>query len=104
MTWIQHNWLKVLAIIMLGVSIAPIPYYAFYQLMNWVVVLAAGLVILDSHQKDSEVLMWTFVFVAVLFNPLAPFYLRTDIWHIADVIVILLFLLSFVALRKPVQR
>ena len=104
MIWIQHNWLKVVAIIMLGGSIAPIPYFAFYQMMNWVVVLASALVVLDSHQKNSVVLLWTFVFVGVLFNPLAPFYLRTDIWHIADIVVIMLFLLSFVALRNPQQQ
>jgi hypothetical protein len=95
MTWIQNNWLTVLAVALLAGSIYPIPYFAYYQLMNWVVVGAALTVAWQAYKTNKTFIMWLFVFIAVVFNPIAPLHLRTDVWHIADVLAILLFVASF---------
>jgi len=100
MKWFQSNWPALLAIVMLGGAIFPIEYYAYYQLMNWVVVGAAILTAFKAYKQSKEGLMWIFIIVAVIFNPVAPIHLRTDVWHILDVVGILLFLISFVRLRQ----
>jgi hypothetical protein len=98
-TWISENWLKVVAIALALGALAPIPYFAYYQLMNWAVVGAAIVTAWQAYKRGNEWLAWLFVVVAVVFNPIAPLYFRADVWQVADVIVAVLFLLSFYFLR-----
>jgi hypothetical protein len=100
MTFIHTHWLKFLAIAMLAGSLLPIPYFAYYQLMNWVVVGASILLAWDYFKQKKELLMWLFIAVAVVFNPIAPFHLRIDIWQLLDIAVIGLFLLSIFLYKK----
>lgn len=95
MTWIQNNWLKLLAIVFALGALAPIPYFAYFQLMNWIVVGAALMTALHAYKERSTWIAWVFVLVAVVFNPLAPLYLSADIWRVADIVVAILFVLSF---------
>lgn len=99
MKWIQYNWLKVVAIIMLLAAILPIPYFAYYQVMNWIVVGAAIVTALQAHTLKKEVTMWLFLFVAVVFNPIDPLHLRTDVWQLTDLAVALLFTISFLIVK-----
>lgn len=100
MKWIKQHWLSVIAILLLAGAIVPVSYFAYYQLMNWVVVLASIVIALRADQPGKEWLMWTFIFVAIIFNPIAPFHFRADIWQIADLFAILLFLLSLFFTKK----
>ncbi len=103
MNWIQYNWLKVVAIAMVLTAILPIPYFAYYQLMNWVVVGAAIVTALQARALKMEWAMWLFILVAVVFNPIAPMYMRADVWQIADIVVAVLFILSFFIVRPKVK-
>lgn len=94
------NWLQAVAILMLAGALAPVPYFAYYQLMNWVVVGAAGIVAWRAYEMNRLSVMWVFIFVAVVFNPLAPLHLRADVWQIVDIVAAVLFLLSFAMLYK----
>ena len=98
--WLQDNWLKLLAIAMALGALAPVSYYAYFQLMNWVVVGAALMTAWQAYKQKSLWIVWLFALVAVVFNPLAPLYLQADIWRIADVVVAALFVISFF-LVKP---
>jgi len=100
MTIIKTAWLRTLAIVMLAGALFPVPYYAYYQLMNWIVMGAALTVAYHAYKARNEAVLWLFVLVAVVFNPVAPLHLRADVWQIADIIAILLFLISFVLLKK----
>jgi hypothetical protein len=100
MKWIQYNWLKVVAIVMVLVAILPVPYFAYYQLMNWVVVGAAIVAALQARALKKEWMIWIFLFVSVVFNPIEPLHLRIDVWQIADIIVALLFIISFFIIKK----
>ncbi|HEY4516765.1 hypothetical protein A2763_00960 [Candidatus Kaiserbacteria bacterium RIFCSPHIGHO2_01_FULL_54_36] len=99
MAWVRDNWLKVLAILLVLGALTDVPYYAYYQLMNWVVVGAALVTAWQAYKLNKDWLMWLFVLVAVVFNPLAPFYFSADMWRIADVIVAILFLASFFLIK-----
>ena len=98
--WIQDNWLKLLAIALALGALAPIPYYAYFQLMNWVVVGAALMTAAQAYKQNKLWLVWLFVLVAVVFNPVAPLYLAADMWRVADMVVAALFVISFF-LVKP---
>lgn len=104
-TWTQANWLSVLAIIMVlapvGAAIAgsTIPYFAYYQLMSWVVAGAAALIAWRACKQDKRWLSWLMVLVAVVFNPLAPLYLRADVWQIVDIVAAVIFIATFFVAR-----
>ena len=100
--WIGYNWLKILAIIMIVGALQTwitLPY-AYFQLMNWIVVGASIVSAYRSYHLWLNPFMWLFIFVAVVFNPLAPIYLSQDIWKLADVIAIALIILSFLFIKR----
>ena len=103
------NWLKLVAVLLLlgafYVSFAVIDLpYAYYQLMNWIVVGAALVTSKQAGEQDMRFLMWAFLLIAVIFNPVAPLFLRADVWQVADVIVAIYFVLSFVFVRVKQQE
>jgi FtsH-binding integral membrane protein len=100
------NWLKLLAIIMVLAAFANLSFlpYAYYQLMNWVVAGAAVAVAMHSYQRDYYFLMWIFALVAVIFNPLAPIYLRADVWKVTDIVAALLFVISLFVVRPVAKK
>ena len=92
--WLDYNWLKLLAIAFLFGTFGNFPY-VYFQLTNWFVAGAALMTARQAHQQVRTVLMWLFIFIAVVFNPIAPLYLSKYVWQIADILVILLFIISF---------
>jgi FtsH-binding integral membrane protein len=93
-TFLANHWLKLLAILMLLGALLSFPF-VYYQLMNWVVVGAVLVTVQQAYQRKMSALAWLFALVAVVFNPVAPLYLRADVWHIADVTAAVLFFISF---------
>jgi len=104
-TWTQHNGLKVLAIAMLvAVLASSLSYigvlpFAFYQLMNWVVVAAAILTAYQAYKERNYWLVAVFALVAIVFNPVAPLYFTPQIWQITDAVAALLFVGAFFVLK-----
>ena len=93
--WLKQNWLSVLAIVLALLALGTFPY-VYYQIMNWVLVFAALTVAWRAKKMQKELIMWLFVAVAVVFNPITPLYLRQDIWRALDIVVAVLFVYSFV--------
>lgn len=86
-TWITNNWLKVVAIATLAGAIWGGNYpFVYYQLMNWIVVGAAIVTALQASRKNQIAVMWLFLLVAVVFNPIAPLYLNQNVWRIVDMV------------------
>lgn len=99
--WLDYNWLKLIAIAFLLGSFGNFPF-AYYQLMNWIAAGAALMTAYQARQQEKAVFMWLFILIAVIFNPIAPFFFSNDTWRIADIVVVLLFLISFFFIR-PIQ-
>jgi FtsH-binding integral membrane protein len=97
--WLSNNWLRVLAIIMIAGAFLSFPF-AYYQLMNWVVAIAALMTAKQAREGGNTFWIWLFAFVAVVFNPITPLYFRTDVWQIADIIAIVIFAVSFYTVRR----
>ena len=91
-TWLGVHWLTLVAMVAVTVALvrSDLPF-AYFQLMNWAVVGAAILVAMRIH---NAFVMWLFIIIAVVFNPLAPLFLRADIWQIADIVVVACFFVS----------
>jgi hypothetical protein len=55
-----------------------------------------------SYIKKGQINIgvWLFGLIAVLFNPLIPFYLGKSIWQKADVIVSIIFIISTFIVRE----
>jgi hypothetical protein len=97
--WLQKHGLTILAILLALGALASWPF-VYYQVLDWTVAGAALLIAKRAHQQGQVWMQWLFIAVAVLFNPLAPLYIRQDLWRIADIIVAILFFLSFVVPEK----
>lgn len=74
--------------------------YGYYTLLRCVVcgVTAYGVYYALEFQKNGWA--WTFVIIAVLFNPLIPLHLRRGTWQFIDLGVAILLLISIFLLRK----
>ena len=71
--------------------------------MSWAVVLASLVVAKQAKSQNNLWIAWVFVFVAVVFNPIAPIFLAQSAWRIADIVVIVLFVLSFFLIKPKVE-
>ena len=100
--WLSNHWLKIIAIIMLVGALAYTFPYVYYQFMNWVVVGASLVTVQQALTKDRIATAWVYIFLAVVFNPIAPFSLRADVWQIADLAAIVLFLIAL-TIRKELD-
>src|SRR6266487_5801158 len=56
----------------------------FYTLLRWVCCAAFAYSAFTAFQMKRSAWTWIFAVLAVLFNPLAPFYLRRPTWQIID--------------------
>ena len=86
MKWLMNNWLKLLAIAALAGAIWGNFPFAYYQLMNWIVVGASIVTSMQASNKNRVPVMWLFILVAVVFNPIAPLYLDQSVWRIVDMV------------------
>lgn len=86
MNWLKENWIAVVAGIMLLLAIPSIWPYGYYQLLRWVVAGSAGYIAFKKYEQGSKYWMWTMIAMAILFNPIIPFYLDKGVWVILDLI------------------
>ena len=91
---IKDNWFTITAGIMLLLAILPIWPYSYFQILRWVV---TGVAIYNANRSnESNETYWLFIMgvIAILFNPIFPFYFQKETWQILDLIGAILFLIS----------
>lgn len=91
--WLEIHWLKTLAIVMLIAALGEFPY-AYYQLLDWVILGAAGTEAYAFWKEKKAVPLWIFILIAIVFNPIAPFNMTQLHWRMADLIVAAVFVAS----------
>ncbi len=91
--WLKQNWFKLLAILFLLGALGNWPY-SYYQLLRWFILGVGGYSAYLSYNSGRKV--WTGIFgtIALLFNPIIPFYLSRNSWQPIDVIVAIIFFIS----------
>lgn len=61
--------------------------YGFFTLLRFVVFASSAYVAYMAYEAKKEKWVWTFGFLAVLFNPFIVIHLDREIWSIIDLIV-----------------
>jgi len=82
-------WPAIVSAIALIIAIGDQPY-DYYTLLRWGI-SAIGIYYTYSFYKKSSSAFWVFGIIAVLFNPIIPFYSTKDSWQFIDLIVAAIF-------------
>jgi len=61
--------------------------YGFFTMLRFVVFVSSAYVAWMAYEAHKEKWVWTFGFLAVLFNPFIVIHLNREIWSIIDFIV-----------------
>ena len=88
----KHWYLIAVGIFLLG-ALGSWPY-AYYQLLRWVVCGVGAYTAYLGFKMNNMVIGWLMVAIAVLFNPIAPFYLTKGTWSVLDLIAAIIFFAS----------
>lgn len=91
--FIKDNWFKILAAIILLFGLGNHPY-TYYQFTRWAILIIGAYSAYLAYKNKDEVWAWILGIVAVLFNPIAPFYLSKGTWQFFDFIAAALFIIS----------
>lgn len=91
--FLKNNWFKILGAVILFIALADNPY-GYYQFLRWAVMIIAGYTAYIAYKKQRTGWAWVFGIMAVLFNPIFPFYLSKDTWQLIDIGSAILFFIS----------
>ncbi len=87
----KHWYLLAVGVFLLG-AIGTWPY-AYYQLLRWVVCGVGAYSAYMAHKSGRTSWAWVFGVIAVLFNPIVPFYLARNTWQVLDLAAAVPFLI-----------
>ena len=73
--------------------------YGFFTLLRFVVFAIAAYIAWMAYEQQKEKWVWTFGFLAVLFNPFIIIHLNREIWSVIDLIVGVFMIISIFALK-----
>ncbi len=83
---------QVIAALCLFWGLLPNPY-GFYILLR-IVVCAVCAYLAYKYEADQTALAWLFGIIAVVYNPIIPFYLTRELWMPIDLVTAILLLWS----------
>ena len=92
-TWFRYNWFKILAILFLLGAFGDNPY-SYYQILRWVILGTSGYSAYLAYNSGRKIWTWIFGIIALLFNPVIPFYFARGTWQVIDIIVAIIFFVS----------
>lgn len=94
-------YLRLIAVALLIVAVAPLPY-GYYQMLRWVVGgIAIYYAYISYYEWKKKWAIWIFFIIAVLFNPIIPIHLTREVWQRIDVVCAGLFGSSILWLNEP---
>lgn len=91
MRFLEINWLQTIAILFLLGALGNNPY-DYYHILRWIVSVTSIYSAYSAYTFRRKIWMAIFSLIAILFNPIASFYLSKDIWKSIDVIVAIIFI------------
>ena len=83
--------------------LAPMPY-GYFTLVRFLTMVGFGYMAFQCFKQRKEVLTWTFVTLALLFQPFAKIGLGRTVWNIVDVIVAIGLIVIFFIERKDGKK
>jgi hypothetical protein len=108
MKWIKENWFKIIVIALSLYALNDLPI-GFYQVLRWTIFLSSIYLSYLNYRGDRQKFLWVFIPIGILFNPIVPFILEKNTWHIIDVIIALIFAISmfprnFIEVKRQVNK
>jgi FtsH-binding integral membrane protein len=91
--FIKENWFKLLAAVLLFWALTN-NTYDYYQLLRWAILIIGGCSAYFAYKNEEKGWTWIFSIMAILFNPIIPFYLTKSAWQTLDLITGFVFLIS----------
>jgi hypothetical protein len=91
--FIKNNWFKIIAVILLLWALTDNPY-SYYQFLRWAILIIASYSAYFFYESKKNDWVWIFGIIAILFNPIFPFYFSKDNWQLIDIISAILFFIS----------
>ena len=91
--FISNNWFKILAALILLGGLGN-NAYSYYTFLRWAVMIAAAYSAYRAYKTGKTGWAWIMGIIAVLFNPIAPFYLKRDTWQLIDLVTACIFFAS----------
>ncbi len=91
--FLTNNWFKILAGILLLIALGSRPY-SYYQFLRWVIMAIASYSAYKAYEDGKSGWAWIMGIIAVLFNPIAPFYLKRDTWQLIDLVAAAIFFVA----------
>ena len=89
----SNNWFKLLAIGILIGALWDHPY-SYYQLLRWVVAVTGAYSAYLAYERQENTWAWVFGTIAVLFNPIFPFYFARETWQLLDVVTAIIIFIN----------
>jgi uncharacterized protein DUF6804 len=80
-------------------SVLPVWPYLYHAILRYLVGITAVLLIIRADEVKKPQWAWLWIVVAIVFNPIVPFYFGLQITIITSVVCGLLFALSVRLLR-----
>ena len=93
--------IKIILIPLLLICLFDMPY-GYYQLVRFLGFLGFGVLGLFNYQKENRITAFTFVALALLFQPFLKVSLGRDLWNLVDVVVGVALLISIFKVKKDV--
>lgn len=93
MVWIKNNWYKLVSIVILLDALGGHDYH-YYQILRWIIMVVSVYLAYSYFSSDNKKFGWIFTTIAILFNPILPFFFEKDVWHLLDVVTAIIFLFS----------
>lgn len=78
--------------------------YGYYTVLRWVTCAAAIAAALGGYTFKIPWAIWSFGFIAILFNPLIPVHLSRDLWQLMDIAAAVLFAAAALLVRRTPQE
>jgi len=87
---------------LLLIATLPLPY-GYYIFLRWATCGMAVVTAVIAYKWEVKWVMWVFIPIAILFNPLVPIHLTKEIWQPIDIICAIIFGISAFTLEKPLN-
>ena len=96
--------LNIILAVLLLLCLFKMPY-GYYTLMRLAATVGFASMEYKYYEMKMETLVWTFVALALLVQPLVKIALGRDVWNIVDVAVaVLLIVLTFAVNKKTIEK
>lgn len=96
--------IKIIVAVALMYAVTGEPEYGYYTMLRWLVCASCVYFAYNSYENSRGSLLIYFAAIALLFNPFIKVPLGKDIWHIVDIAVAGITLLTIFFDLKKIQK